>query len=133
LYEYDVERKVQSSQWVSKISPRPKKARQVRSHVKVMLTVFYNLRVLFTMSFYQKNGQSIRSYIWKLCNVFVRQSGKKDLMLGGRIDGCSNMTTRPGIHRSLSVSSWPNMRRLSFHRLRTLQLTSFCFQSSNKR
>jgi len=57
--------------------------------------------------------------------------------LGRRIDGCSNMTTRPHIHRSLSVTSWPNTRRLSFHSLRTLQishqLTFFCFQSSNQR
>jgi hypothetical protein len=30
----------------------------------------------------------------------MKQSGKKDLMPGGRIDGCSNMTTRPHIHRS---------------------------------
>ena len=89
-------------------------------------------RVLFTMSFYHKPGQSIRSIIWKLCNVFMRQSGKKDLMRGRRIDGCSNMTTHHHIHRSLSVTSW-----LSFHSLRTLQishqLTSFCFQSSNQR
>jgi hypothetical protein len=40
VYGYDVETKVQSSQWVSKTSPRPKKARHVRSHVKVMLTAF---------------------------------------------------------------------------------------------
>ena len=80
---------------------------------------------------------SYMNIIWKLCNVFVRQSGKKGLMRGGRIDGCSNMTTRPHIHRSLSVTSWPNTRRLSFHSLRTLQishqLTFFCFQSSNQR
>ena len=30
------------SQWMSKTSPRPKKARQVRSHVKVLLTVFFD-------------------------------------------------------------------------------------------
>jgi hypothetical protein len=34
----DVKTKAQTSQWVSKTSPRPKKARQVRSNVKVMLT-----------------------------------------------------------------------------------------------
>jgi hypothetical protein len=85
-----------------------KKARQVRSHVKVMLTVFLIVWVLFTTSFYHKAGHSIRSIIWKLCNVCVRQSEKKDLMPDGRIDGCSNMTTRPHIHRSLSVTSWPN-------------------------
>jgi hypothetical protein len=98
---------------------------------------FLILRVLFTMSFYHKAGQPIRSIIWKLCNVFMGQSGKKDLMHGGRIDGCSNATTRPHIHRSLSVTSWANTQRLSFHSLRTLQisyqLTSFCFQSSNQR
>ena len=42
VYGYDVETKVQSSQWVSETSPRPKKARQVRSHVKVMLTAFFD-------------------------------------------------------------------------------------------
>jgi hypothetical protein len=40
VYGYDVETKAQSSQRVSKTSPRPKKARQVRSNVKAMLTVF---------------------------------------------------------------------------------------------
>jgi len=42
VYGYDVETKVQSLQWVSKMSPRPKKSRQVHSHVKVMLTVFFD-------------------------------------------------------------------------------------------
>ena len=98
--------------------------------------IFLILKVLFTMSFYRKAGQSIRSIIWKLCNVFMRESEKKDLMRGRRIDGCSNMTKRPHIHRSLSMTSWPNTRRLSIHSLHTLQishqLTSFCFQSSNQ-
>jgi len=44
-------------------------------------------------------------------------------MRGGRIDGCSNTTTRSHIHRSLFVTSWPNTRRLSFHSLRTLQIS----------
>jgi len=99
--------------------------------------IFFIMRALFTMSFYHKAGQSIRSIIWKLCNVFVRQSGKKDLMRGGRINGCSNMTTRPHIHCSLSMTSWSNTRQPSFHSLHTLQishqLTSFCFQTSNQR
>jgi hypothetical protein len=43
VYGYDVETKVQSSQWVSKTSPRPKKkARQMRSHVNVMLTLVFD-------------------------------------------------------------------------------------------
>jgi hypothetical protein len=41
VYGYDVETKMQSSQWVGKNSPRPKKARWVRSNMKVMLLVFF--------------------------------------------------------------------------------------------
>ena len=55
VYGYDVETKAQSSQWVSKTSPRPKKARQVRSNVKAMLTVFLTLRELCIMSFCHKD------------------------------------------------------------------------------
>jgi len=50
VYGYDPETKAQSSQWKSPESPRPKKARQSRSNVKVMLTVFSNMKVLFTIS-----------------------------------------------------------------------------------
>ena len=42
VYGYDVETKVQSSRWTSKTSPRPKKACQVRSKIKVLLTVFFD-------------------------------------------------------------------------------------------
>ena len=41
VYDYDVETKVQSSQCLGKLSPRPKKARQSCSNVKVMLIVFF--------------------------------------------------------------------------------------------
>ena len=42
VYGYDVETKAQSSQWKHTESPRPKKAHQVRSNVKVLLTVFFD-------------------------------------------------------------------------------------------
>ncbi|CAK1601641.1 unnamed protein product [Parnassius mnemosyne] len=38
VYGYDVETKAQSSQWKLPHEPRPKKARQVRSNVKVLLS-----------------------------------------------------------------------------------------------
>jgi predicted DNA-binding protein YlxM (UPF0122 family) len=41
VYGHDVETKMQSSQWVGKNLPRPKKAWWVRSNMKVMLTVFF--------------------------------------------------------------------------------------------
>ena len=43
VYGYDPETKFQSSQWKSPGSQRPKKARQSRSHVKVMLIVFFDI------------------------------------------------------------------------------------------
>ena len=42
VYGYDVETKAQSSQWKFKGEPRQKKARQVRSKVKVLITVFFD-------------------------------------------------------------------------------------------
>ncbi|UYV83543.1 TTC21B [Cordylochernes scorpioides] len=44
VYGYDVETKAQSSQWKLPQEPRPKKARQVQSNVKVLLTVFFDCR-----------------------------------------------------------------------------------------
>ncbi|UYV65429.1 hypothetical protein LAZ67_3004342 [Cordylochernes scorpioides] len=44
VYGYDVETKAQSSQWKLPHEPRPKKARQVPSNVKVLLTVFFDCR-----------------------------------------------------------------------------------------
>jgi hypothetical protein len=43
-YGYDPETNAQLSQWKHSTSPRAKRARQVRSTVKVMLTVFFDTR-----------------------------------------------------------------------------------------
>ena len=107
---YDAETKVQSSQWVSKTSPRPKKARHVRSHVKVMLTVFFDSEVVVHYEFLPQGRTVNKEYYLEVMQLLREAVRKKDLMRGGRIDGCSNMTTRPHIHRSLSVTSWPNRR-----------------------
>jgi [histone H3]-lysine36 N-dimethyltransferase SETMAR len=61
VYGYDVETKVQSSQWKSKISPRPKKARQVRSKVKVMLTVFFDSKGVIHHEFLPQ-GETINRF-----------------------------------------------------------------------
>ena len=44
IFEYQLETKRQSSQWKSLTSLRPKKARQSKSKVKVMLITFFNVR-----------------------------------------------------------------------------------------
>lgn len=44
VYGYDIETKAQSSQWIGKMSPRPKKARMSRSNLKLMLIIFFDYR-----------------------------------------------------------------------------------------
>ena len=44
-YGYDIETKAQSSQWKR---PNPKKTRQVRSNVKVLLTVYFGFCTMIT-------------------------------------------------------------------------------------
>ncbi|XP_046959645.1 protein GVQW3-like [Vanessa cardui] len=44
VYGYDVETKTQSSEWKRPDEPRSKKARQARSNVKVLLTVFFDYK-----------------------------------------------------------------------------------------
>jgi len=46
VYGYDVETKMQSSQWMGKGSPRPKKARMSRSKIKELLVVFFDWKDL---------------------------------------------------------------------------------------
>jgi len=44
VYVYDPETKRQSSQWKSPKSPRPKKARLVKSNLKSMLVTFFDIK-----------------------------------------------------------------------------------------
>ena len=43
LYDYDLETKQQSSQWKMPSSLRPNKVRQVRSNIKSMLIIFFDI------------------------------------------------------------------------------------------
>jgi hypothetical protein len=44
IHSYDPETKQQSSQWKSPNSPRPKKRRLVKSRVKCMLFIFFDIK-----------------------------------------------------------------------------------------
>ena len=62
VYGYDPETKAQSSEWRSSTSPRPKKVRQVRSAVKVMLTVFFDCRGVVHHEFAPRNQTINKEY-----------------------------------------------------------------------
>jgi len=59
-----LETKQQSSQWKSPNSPRPKKARQVRSNVKSMLSFFPTSKALSTRNSYPLVKPSMESLTW---------------------------------------------------------------------
>lgn len=63
VYGYDMETKAQSSQWVEKPGVRPKKARQVRSKTKVMLTVFFDSQGVVHKEFLPE-GQTVNRYYY---------------------------------------------------------------------
>jgi histone-lysine N-methyltransferase SETMAR len=60
VYGYDPERKQMLSQWKTPSSPRPKKARQVRSNVKTMLITFFDAEGLVNPSFFPNARPWIR-------------------------------------------------------------------------
>jgi hypothetical protein len=98
VYGYNVETKAQSSQWMSKGSPRPKKVRQVWSNV--MLTVFFDSEGVVHHAFLPQGKTVTKEYYLE---VFMRLSGKKGSMLGGQTDGCSilNMCLTHAINPSV--------------------------------
>ncbi|UYV75886.1 hypothetical protein LAZ67_13001676 [Cordylochernes scorpioides] len=62
VYGYDVETKAQSSQWKLPHEPRPKKARQVGSNVKVLLTVFSDCRGVVHHEFFPQGRAVNKEY-----------------------------------------------------------------------
>ncbi|UYV66795.1 hypothetical protein LAZ67_4002873 [Cordylochernes scorpioides] len=62
VYGYDVETKAQSSQCKLPHEPKPKKARQVWSNVKVLLTVFFDCRGVVHLEFLPQDRTVNKEY-----------------------------------------------------------------------
>jgi hypothetical protein len=66
VYNYDPETKQQSSQWKTPSSPWPKKARQVRSNIKTLLMIFFDIRGIVHKEFVPP-GQTVNGKFY--CEV----------------------------------------------------------------
>ena len=64
IFEYDLETKCQSLQWKYLSSPLPKKARQLRSKIKLMLIAFFDVRGIIHMEFLPQ-GQTVNQHVYK--------------------------------------------------------------------
>ena len=77
VYEYDVETKMQSSQWMGKGSSCPKKARMSWSKIKVMLVVFFDLKGIVHHEFVPRghmvNKQLYREFLARLRDAVRRK------------------------------------------------------------
>jgi len=69
VYGYDPETKKQSSQWKNPTSPRPKKARQVKSNVKSTIIAFFDVKRNVHKEFVP-TGQNVNSGFY--CDVLRR-------------------------------------------------------------
>ena len=105
VYGYDVEAKAQSSQWKYTESPRPKKARQVQSNVKVLLTVFFDYHGI--RSSHHKVVRLIRSITLKLCAFCVKQYERNARNCGKTIHGFCITITHPLTRHCFFVIFWP--------------------------
>ena len=96
VYGYDPETKFQSSQWKHPESPRPKKARQVRSNVKVRLTCFFYIPVASCITnTRQKARQLTRSTTCRFYVTFVKLCKKSGPTCGQQSIFSSTMTIPP--------------------------------------
>ena len=62
VYGSDIETKALSSQWKRPEEPRPKKARQVRLNVKVLLTVFFDCNSMVHHEFLPQGRTASKEY-----------------------------------------------------------------------
>ena len=76
VYGYDVETKSQSSQWRHSGSPRSKKARQVRSNMKVILIVFFDFNGIVHHEFLPR-GQTVNKEYHLQVQRRLRQAIRK--------------------------------------------------------
>jgi len=99
VYGYDPETKTHSSQWKHPLSPRPKKARQVSSNVKVMLT-FFSIPVGWCITNTRHKAKpSPKSTTSGYFVPFVMLCGANDRTCGQQILGNSITTMHPPILR----------------------------------
>ena len=94
VYTFDPETKIQSSQWKSQGSPRPKKARQMRSNIKSMLICFLDQKGIVHKEFFLLVKELMLYSTSKFLNVYGGMCEGSDLISGGTTHGCSTMTMR---------------------------------------
>ena len=112
MYVYDVETKVQSSQWMGKSSPRPKiKHAGFAQMWRCCWWFCFDWKGIVPHEFIPR-GQSIMSFTWRPWSVWGRQREGKGLRRGQTGPGCCTMTMHLPTRRLLSVNFWWSMKQV---------------------
>ena len=71
MYDYDIETTAQPYQWERPEEPRPKKLCQVRSNVKVLLSVFFDCNGVVQHEFFPQDRTVTKMYIlpWRYVQI----------------------------------------------------------------
>lgn len=75
VFTYNLETKMQSAEWHTALSPRPKKSRLIKSKKKVMLIAFLTLTMWCTMSSYHLDTLLMVISACKFCRGCTVQFG----------------------------------------------------------
>jgi hypothetical protein len=100
---HDLETKMLSSQWIGKISPRPKNGRRVRSNVKVTLTDFFWHRGCYASWILTSGENSDHWYYLEVLKHLRENIRRKNHSCGETTPGSSIMTTHQLMHH---YDSW---------------------------
>ena len=93
IFEYDPETKRQRCQWKSPTSPRPKKAIQSKSKVKVMLIMFFHVRVIVHSEFLPQGQTIIQQVYEEILPLLLRSvRERRDESCGRTNRGCFTTT-----------------------------------------
>jgi len=76
VYEYDIETKMQSSQWMGKGSPRPKKGQMSQSKIKVLVVVFFDWKGIVHHEF-APCGQMVNKQLCQEVLAYLRDAVRR--------------------------------------------------------
>ena len=103
VYGYDIKTKVKSLQWKRPEEPRPEKAYQVRSNVKVLLTVFFDCNGVVHHEFLPQ-GRTVNNEYYLEVKRRLREAIRQNCRKTNH--GFCIMITHLFTHRCLCVSFW---------------------------
>lgn len=105
--------KSQSSQWKTKFSPRPKKTRQVRSNIKTMLIVFFDIEGIVYYEF-EPHGQTVNQVFYKDVLTDEKKFVKNAQKIANRnLVSSPRQCPSPAVHLALSTREFLADKKIS--------------------